>query len=83
MRTRSSPLTGFTSCVGWYLGLHPIVDPIPMSLVGLVGTWIEAMRDEVGRILRSVRHGRSIAAPPLGSSPFFTPTVSQIIGKDE
>ena len=46
------------------------------------GIWIEGMRDEVGRILRSVKHGRSIAAP-LESSPFFPPMVSQMIAVGE
>ncbi|CAG0930444.1 partial Putative type II secretion system protein F, partial [Planctomycetaceae bacterium] len=46
------------------------------------GIWIEGMRDEVGRILRSVKHGRSIAAP-LESSSFFPPMVSQMIAVGE
>lgn len=46
------------------------------------GLWIEGMREEVGRIQRSVRQGRSIAAP-LQSSTYFPPMVSQMIAVGE
>lgn len=46
------------------------------------GLWIEGMREEVGRIQRSVKHGRSISAP-LESSPYFPPMVSQMIAVGE
>jgi type IV pilus assembly protein PilC len=44
--------------------------------------WIEGMRHEVTQILRSVRHGRSIA-DPLNASEFFPPMVSQMIAVGE
>lgn len=46
------------------------------------GLWIEGMQGEVGRILRSVRHGRSIA-DPLNASEYFPPMVSQMIAVGE
>jgi type IV pilus assembly protein PilC len=46
------------------------------------GLWIEGMRQEVTKILRSVRHGRSIA-DPLNLSEYFPPMVSQMIAVGE
>jgi type IV pilus assembly protein PilC len=46
------------------------------------GLWINGMQMEVGKILRSVRHGRSIA-DPLNASAYFPPMVSQMIAVGE
>jgi type IV pilus assembly protein PilC len=70
----------FCRTLGTLLGAQvSLVKALEVSQRGL---WIEGMQREVGQILRSVRHGRSIA-DPLNASEYFPPMVSQMIAVGE